>query len=54
MKFPMLIWELPLLLMLAVSQAVFNVLTKLSGFCTGLLTLALTGFTTAYWETGRM
>ena len=44
MKIPMLIWKLPLLLMLAVSQAVLNVLNRLTGFCTGLLTLVLAGF----------
>ena len=41
MKIPVLIWKLPLLLMLAVSQAVLN---RLTGFCTGLLTLVLAGF----------
>ena len=44
MKIPVLIWKLPLLLMLAVSQAVLNVLNRLTGFCTGLLTLVLAGF----------
>ena len=44
MKIPMLIWKLPLLLMLAVLQAVLNVLIRLSGCCTGMLTLVLTGF----------
>ena len=44
MKIPMLIWKLPLLLMLAVSQAVLNILNRLTGFCTGLLTLVLAGF----------
>ena len=44
MKIPMLIWKLPLLLMLAVSQAVLNVLNRLSGYCTGMLTLVLAGF----------
>ena len=43
MKIPMLIWKLPLLLLLTVAQAVLNVLNKLTGFCTGLLTLVLTG-----------
>ena len=41
MKIPVLIWKLPLLLMLAVSQAVLN---RLTGFCTGLQTLFLAGF----------
>ena len=44
MKIPMLIWKLPLLLMLAVTQAVLNVLNRLTGFCTGLLTSMLAGF----------
>lgn len=44
MKILMLIWKFPLLLLLAVLQAVLNVLNRLSGFCTGLLTLVLTGF----------
>ena len=44
MKIPMLIWKLPLLLMLAASQTVLNVLNRLTGFCTGLLTLVLAGF----------
>lgn len=44
MKIPMLIWKLPLLLLLAVSQAVLNTLNRLTGFCTGLLTLVLAGF----------
>ena len=44
MKIPMLIWKLLLLLMLAVSQAVLNVLNRLTGCCTGILTLVLTGF----------
>lgn len=44
MKIPMLIWKLPLLLMLAVLQAVLNVLIRLSGCCTGMLTLVLAGF----------
>ena len=43
MKIPMLIWKLPLLLMLAISQAV-NALHRLIGCCTGLLTLVLAGF----------
>ena len=44
MKIPMLIWKLPLLLMLAISQAVLNALHRLIGCCTGLLTLVLAGF----------
>ena len=44
MKIPMLILKLPLLLLLAVSQAVLNTLNRLTGFCTGLLTLVLAGF----------
>ena len=44
MKIPMLIWKLPLLLLLAVSQAVLNVLIRLSECCIGMLTLVLAGF----------
>lgn len=44
MKIPMLIVKLPLLLLLTVTQAVLNVLNRLTGFCTGLLTLVLAGF----------
>lgn len=44
MKIPMLIWKLPLLLMLAISQAVLNVLIRLSECCIGMLTLVLSGF----------
>ena len=44
MKIPMLIWKLPLLLMLTISQAFLNVLIRLSGLCTGMLTLVLSGF----------
>ena len=44
MKIPMLILKLPLLLLLAISQAVLSNLTKQIGFCTGLLTLVLAGF----------
>ena len=44
MKILMLMWKLPLLLLLAVLQAVLNVLDRVSGFCTGLLTLVLAGF----------
>ena len=44
MKIPMLILKLPLLLLLAISQAVLSILTKQIGFCTGLLTLVLAGF----------
>ena len=44
MKIPMLIWKLPLLLLLAVSQAVLNVLIRLSECCIGVLTLVLAGF----------
>ena len=43
-KIPMLILKLPLLLLLAVLRAVLNVLDRVSGFCTGLLTLVLAGF----------
>ena len=44
MKIPMLILKIPLLLLLAISQAVLSILNRLTGFCTGLLTLVLAGF----------
>lgn len=44
LKLPMLLLKLPVLLVLSVLQAVLMILGRLSGFCTGLLTLVLAGF----------
>ena len=43
-KIPMLLLKIPLLVFLSFLQAVLNILDRLSGFCTGLLTLVLAGF----------
>ena len=40
----MLLLKIPLLVILGLPQAVLNILDRLSGFFTGLLTLMLTGF----------
>jgi hypothetical protein len=40
----MLLLKIPLLVFLSFLQAIFSILGRLSGFCTGLLTLVLTGF----------
>ena len=44
LKIPMLLLRIPLLVILGLLQAVLNILDRLSGFFTGLLTLMLTGF----------
>ena len=44
LKIPMLLLKIPLLVFLSFLQAVLNILDRLSGFCTGLLTLVLAGF----------
>ena len=44
LKIPMLLLKLPLLIILSFLQAIFSILDRLSGFCTGLLTLVLAGF----------
>ena len=44
LKVPMLLLKIPLLVFLSFLQAVLNILDRLSGFCTGLLTLVLAGF----------
>ena len=44
LKIPMLLLKIPLLVFLSFLQAVLNILDRLSGFCTGLLTLFLAGF----------
>ena len=43
-KISMLLLKIPLLVFLSFLQAVLNILDRLSGFCTGLLTLVLAGF----------
>ena len=43
-KISMLLLKLPMLLFLSFLQATFGILDRLSSFCTGLLTLVLTGF----------
>ena len=40
----MLLLKIPLLVILGLLQAVLNILDRLSGFFTGLITLVLTGF----------
>ena len=40
----MLLLKIPLLVILSLLQAILSVLDRLSGFFTGLITLALTGF----------
>lgn len=44
LKIPMLLLKLPVFLMLSFLQAVLAILDRVSGFCTGLLTLVLSGF----------
>ena len=44
LKIPMLLLKIPLLVFLSLLQAIFSILDRLSGFCTGLLTLVLAGF----------
>ena len=44
LKIPMLLLKIPLLVILSLLQAILSLLDKLSGFFTGLLTLALVGF----------
>ena len=43
-KISMLLLKIPLLVFLSFLQATFSILDRLSGFCTGLLTLVLSGF----------
>ena len=43
-KISMLLLKIPLLVFLSFLQATLNILDRLSGFCTGLLTLILAGF----------
>ena len=44
LKIPVLLLKIPLLVILSLLQAVLNILDRLSGFFTGLLTLVLVGF----------
>ena len=44
LKIPMLMLKIPLLVFLSFLQAALSILDRLTGFCTGLLTLVLGGF----------
>ena len=44
LKIPMMLLKFPVLLVLSFLQAVLNILDRLVGRCTGLLTLVLAGF----------
>ena len=44
LKIPMLLLKLPVLLVLSFLQAVLSILDRITGRCTGLLTLVLAGF----------
>ena len=44
LKIPMMLLKIPLLMILSLLQTVLNILDRLTGFCTGLLTLVLIGF----------
>ena len=44
LKIPMLLLKIPLLVILSLLQVILGILNRLSGFCTGLLTLILSGF----------
>ena len=44
LKIPMMLLKIPVLVILRLLQAVLNILDRLTGFCTGLLTLVLAGF----------
>lgn len=44
LKIPMMLLKIPLLVILGLLQALLHILDRLTGFCTGLLTLILTGF----------
>ena len=43
-KISMLLLKIPLLVFLGFLQATLSILDRMSGFCTGLLTLVLAGF----------
>ena len=49
----MLLLKIPLLVILGLLQAVLNILDRLSGFFTGLLTLVLVGFWIHHWILGN-
>ena len=44
LKIPMMLLKIPLLVILGLLQAILRILDRLTGFCTGLLTLVLPGF----------
>lgn len=44
LKIPTLLLKIPVLVILGLLQAILNILDRLAGFCTGLLTLVLAGF----------
>ena len=44
LKIPLLLLKISLLVFLSFLQAILNILDRLSGFCTGLMTLVLAGF----------
>ncbi len=44
LKIPMMLLKIPVLVILSLLQAVLNILDRLTGFYTGLLTMVLTGF----------
>jgi len=44
LKIPMMLLKIPVLVILCLLQAILGILNRLSGFCTGLLTLILAGF----------
>ena len=44
LKIPMLLLKLPVLLVLSFLQTILNILDRITGRCTGLLTLVLAGF----------
>ena len=53
LKIPMLLLKIPLLVILGLLQAVLNILDRLSGFFTGLLTLVLTAFLIHHFTLGN-
>ena len=44
LKIPMMLLKIPLLVILGLLKAILRILDRLTGFCTGLLTLVLPGF----------
>jgi len=53
LKIPMLLLKIPLLVFLGFLQAALSILDRLTGFCTGLLTLVLAGFLVHYCILGN-